>query len=333
MAITFGKKPELSQTATGLCVVGNLTIDVILRGVATLPEWGQETLSHDRTESVAGQAGNVAFAASAMGVATDVIGAVGDDATGTRIRAELSTSGIGVDGVSLVSGGTTAMTIALVRPDGERAFVSDLGSIPGFDIAVAASQRLAARPTSVVAVVGTSNIKDLNQEAMVDLLRVARRVGVLTIFDPGWDPLGWPHETVTLMRAILAETDVFLPNMDEARMLTGTPDLQRMFDTFAELCAGTTVVKAGASGSYVVEEGQIVNVHSIATFVDNAVGAGDVFDSGVIAGYLNGDDLLATLKLASAAASLYIGRRENRFPVFQESSTLANQVEVEAVVR
>lgn len=333
MAISFNKRPELSQTAAGLCVVGNLTIDVILRGVATLPEWGQETLSRDRTESIAGQAVNVALAASAMGIATDVVGAVGDDATGARILAELSTSGVGVTDVSMVAGGTTAMTVALVRPDGERAFVSDLGSFPGFDVAGASSKRLAARPTSVVALVGTSNIQDIDEEAIVELLRVARVAGALTVFDPGWDPLGWPQETVTLIRAILAETDVFLPNLDEARMLTRKNNLQPMFDSFDELCAGTTVVKAGASGSYVVDEGQIVNVHSLATRVDNAVGAGDVFDGGVIAGYLNGDDLLASLKLASAAASLYVARRENRFPNRQESADLASHVEVAVLSR
>jgi sugar/nucleoside kinase (ribokinase family) len=333
MYISFGKKPDLSPRISGLCVLGNLTIDVILRGVTTLPEWGRESLSRERTETVAGQAGNVAFAASAMGVTTEVVGAVGDDATGTRIRTELTAAGVGVEGVDVVAGGSTPMTIALVRADGERAFISDLGTFPGFDFVAASSSWLTERPTSVVALVGTSNIQDIDQKKMVELLRVSRGAGALTVFDPGWDPFGWPQETMTFIRAILAETDLFLPNIDEARTLTAKKELRPMFDSFDELCAGRTVVKAGANGSYIIDKGQIVHVHSIATLVDNAVGAGDVFDSGVIAGYLNGNDLLASLKLASAAASLYIGRRANRFPNFQESASRAIHVEVEVINR
>lgn len=333
MTKSFGKSPEPDRTATGLCVVGNLTIDVILRGVTTMPQWGQDVLCHDRTESVAGQAGALAFAASAMGVVTEVVSAVGDDTLGARIRTELSASNVGVDALAVVAGGVTAMTVALVRPDGERAFVSDLGTLPGFDVAATARRWTSAHAAGVVALVGTSNIRNLDREALVELFRVARREGSLTVFDPGWDPLGWPPQSVALIRAILAETDLFLPNRDEAEALTGEHDLPRVLDAFSQLCPGTTVVKDGASGSYLADTEQMVNVRAVPTSVDNAVGAGDVFDGGVIAGYLNGNDLLASLQIASAAASIYVGRREHRFPEYRECVALAKVVDVTAFNR
>lgn len=312
-------------------MVGNLTIDLILRGITAMPEWGREVLCRDRTESVAGQAGAMAFAASAMGVAIDIVGAVGDDAAGARIRYELSASGVGVDALALVQGGSTSMTVALVRPDGERAFVSDLGSFPGFDVAAMAAEWLAVNPASVVALVGTSNIRSIDHDAVVELFRVARREGALTVFDPGWDPLGWPNETVTFVRSVLAETDLFLPNRDEAEALTGEREIARVLDLFADLCPGVTVMKAGSSGSYLFDGERLANVRAIATSVDNAVGAGDVFDSGLIAGYINGRDVLESVRLASAAASIYVGRRVDRFPNYAESAELANDVEVVAV--
>jgi len=331
MALTFGKTPERNRTAARLCVAGNLTIDVILRGIATMPEWGQDVLCRDRTESVAGQAGAMAFAASALGVTTNIVGAVGDDAAGARIRHELSTSGVGVDALALVHGGSTAMTVALVRPDGERAFVSDLGSLPDFDVAAAAAEWLAVNPASVVALVGTSNLRSMDHNAVVELFRVARREGALTVFDPGWDPLGWPKETVTFVRGVLAETDIFLPNRDEAEALTRERELGRVLGVFSDLCAGVTVMKAGSEGSYVLDGERIAKVLAITTSVDNAVGAGDVFDSGLIAGYLNGRDILASVTLASAAASIYVGRRDDRFPNFAECAELAEDVEIVAV--
>jgi sugar/nucleoside kinase (ribokinase family) len=333
MTISFVKTPEPNRTGAGLCVVGNLTIDVILRGITDLPLWGQEVLSHDRTETVAGQAGAVAFAASALGIATEVVSAVGDDTAGSRIRHELSDSGVGVDAAVVVSGGITPMTIALVRPDGERAFVSDLGTLPGINVAATAVQWMAAHTAGVVALVGTSNIPNIDQEAAVEFFRLARQRGALTVFDPGWDPLGWSPQTLVFVRAILAETDLFVPNQDEVEALTGERAPAPTFDALNELCPGTTVVKAGVLGSYAADGEEIVNVRAIPTSVDNAVGAGDVFDSGVIAGYLNGSDILASMALASAAASIYVGRRDHRFPEYGDCMELANVVEVSVVDR
>jgi sugar/nucleoside kinase (ribokinase family) len=90
-------------------------------------------------------------------------------------------------------------------------------------------------------------------------------------------------------------------------------------------------MKAGSSGSYLFDGERLANVRAIATSVDNAVGAGDVFDSGLIAGYINGRDVLESVRLASAAASIYVGRRVDRFPNYAESAELANDVEVVAV--
>jgi sugar/nucleoside kinase (ribokinase family) len=56
-----------------------------------------------------------------------------------------------------------------------------------------------------------------------------------------------------------------------------------------------------------------------------------VFDSGLIAGYLNGRDILESVTLASAAASIYVGRRDDRFPNYAECAELAKAVEVVAV--
>jgi ribokinase len=301
--------------------------------VTDLPEWGREVIGESRTESVAGQAANMAFAISAMGIYADVVGAVGDDAGGVRIRNELFASGVGIDGIAEIAGGTTPLTLALVRPDGERAFVSDLGSLPGFNVAAMAIQRVSVRPSSVVALVGTANVHNVDVDATVELFRMARNYGALTVFDPGWDPLGWGPKTLSFVHAILAETDVFLPNREEAEALTGEHELFQIFDAMNELGSATTVVKGGMSGSYVTDGKQLINVHAIPTLVDNAVGAGDVFNSGVIAAYLYGYEFLASLKLASAASSLYVGRRDNRYPNIQECATLADDVEVEVVKR
>lgn len=326
MTLSFRKTHQLGRDEARLCVVGNLTIDIILRGIVAMPEWGQEVICEERTESVAGQAGAMAFAASAMGIATDLVSVVGNDDAGDRIRDELKATGINVDSVSVATDGTTPMTIALVRPDGERAFVSDLGTFPGINVVAAAISWVSDHSPAVVALVGTSNLRPADTDRAVDLFREAHRAGAITIFDPGWDPLGWSTEVREGILAILAETDLFLPNQDEVHALTGQTQLERQLYELADICSGVTVVKAGALGSYVADGATVFNVPAVVTTVDNAVGAGDVYDAGVIAGYLRGLDLFGSLAFASAAASIYISRRDHRFPNYAECSELARGI-------
>jgi len=331
MAIHFGKSPPRRRGDVDLCIVGNLTIDVIFRGITQMPQWGQEVLCDTRTEAVAGQAGGMAFACAKLGVRTEVVADVGEDAAGERIRRELGAAAVGVEAVATVPGGTTPTTVALVRPDGERAFLSDLGCLRPIDARSMVQRWPRQFTSSVVALVGTSNLLDLDVRSAADLLGQVRRAGALTVFDPGWDPGGWSDDTVEGIRAVLAETDVFLPNLDEARALTGRLDIRSVLGAFSDVCPGVVVVKGGEAGSYLAVDDQVVVVESLPTKVDNAVGTGDVYDAGVIAGFLRGEDVLSSMSLATAAASFYVARRTDRFPKYEESFELAKSVKTTTI--
>ncbi len=147
-----------------------------------------------------------------------------------------------------------------------------------------------------------------------ELLGKLRRAGALTVFDPGWDPGNWSDGTVEEIRAVLAETDLFLPNLDEARALAGRSDIGSVLGALSDICPGVVVVKAGEVGSYLAVDDQVVVVESLPTEVDNAVGAGDVYDAGIIAGFLRGEDVPSSMSLATAAASLYVARRTTASP-------------------
>ena len=326
MATHFAKAPPDGGGEVDLCIVGNLTIDVIFRGMTQMPQWGQEVLCDARTEAVAGQAGGMAFACANLGVRTQVVADVGEDAAGERIRRELEDAGVGVEAVSAVPGGTTPTTIALVRPDGERAFVSDLGRLRPVDPGSMTGRWPRQFACSVVALVGTFNLPGLDLRRAGELLGKLRRAGALTVFDPGWDPGNWSDGTVEEIRAVLAETDLFLPNLDEARALAGRSDIGSVLGALSDICPGVVVVKAGEVGSYLAVDDQVVVVESLPTEVDNAVGAGDVYDAGIIAGFLRGEDVPSSMSLATAAASLYVARRTNRFPTYEESAELARHV-------
>jgi len=297
-----------------------------MRGIEEMPQWGHEALSSTRTESAAGQAAGMAFASVALGARTDVVADVGEDDAGERIIRELAAAGVGVEALGVVPGGTTPLTVAVVRGDGERSFISDLGSLRPFDIDAVVAQFPDVVTASVVALVGTSNLPGIDHGAAAGVLAAARRAGALTVFDSGWDPAGWSPTSVGALRAVLAETDLYLPNLDEARALTGRSRVNEVLEELSTLCAGVVIVKGGESGSYTALEDGIVLVEAIPTEVDNAVGAGDVYDAGVVVGYLHGRDVTSCMALGTAAASLYVSRRHDRFATFDEVDALAQRV-------
>jgi ribokinase len=57
---------------------------------------------------------------------------------------------------------------------------------------------------------------------LIDLLHGA---GIKVSFDTGWDPRGFPKETVDPIFDILPKVDVFLPNIDESRKILGNDKL------------------------------------------------------------------------------------------------------------
>ena len=297
MTPRFNGAPRRPGGDVDVSVIGNLTIDVIMRGIDELPPWGHEALSSSRSETAAGQGAAMAFASQALGVRTDIVACVGEDDAGARLRRELAGAGVGVASLRVVADGTTPLTVAVVRGDGERAFISDLGNLGPFDIESEVARRPAVLDASVVALVGTSNLAGVDLAAAARVLAAARRGDALTVFDSGWDPEGFSSTSVTALRGVLAETDLYLPNLDEARALTGREAITDVLATLDTWCAGVVIVKAGDVGSYTRLDGVVTLVEAVSTVVDNAVGAGDVYDAGVVAGYLRGRDVLASMAL------------------------------------
>nr|BFE70888.1 hypothetical protein GCM10020092_041890 [Actinoplanes digitatis] len=127
----------------------------------------------------------------------------------------------------------------------------------------------------------------------------ARALGVGTSLDTNWDPTGrWASIT-----EILAHTDVFLPNANELRAVTGRDDLD---EAAALLVAtGTTVVmKDGAAGARAWWPGGACAAPGRPVDVVDTTGAGDSFNAGFLAGRLAGLPVAGALAWATAASSL-----------------------------
>jgi sugar/nucleoside kinase (ribokinase family) len=299
-----------------IVVVGNLNDDLMLLDVPGLPAWGQELLVERHSVATAGQAGYLAMALGALGRSVSCVSAVGDDQRGRAIVAELERFGIDATHVTSVPDTPTGLTVALVRPDGERAFVSDLGASRTLAADTVANAVAALPAPGMLAMVGLFNTPALGIDDAAEVMRLAHSRGALTMFDPGWDPAGWPADTRNAVLAALEHVDVFLPNADEAYALTGHADPQLALQSLSSAGAATVVIKCGPDGSLGLDTNGVVH-HQPALAVDgpvNAVGAGDTYDACFIHAFLNKAPLTLAMSAATAAASLYVTRTTDRFP-------------------
>lgn len=296
-----------------ICIAGNLNLDLMISGIRQLPDWGQEQFGTGRRCVTAGQAGYMGIAATRLGAAVSIIGVIGSDADGATISRDLAEEGIDCSGIAVVEG-TTGLTVAIIREDGERCFVSEPGASLAFEADHVLSRWSLVTRHNALAVVGIFNTPSLTLDGVRACFERARKDGITTILDTGWDTAGWPADTRGAVLDLLSSVDLFLPNEDEALAITRAPDVETALDRLVDACRGTVVVKLGSKGAISRSGGKILRVPAKPVANANAVGAGDVYDAALVTRLQTGSDLASAMQFAGEAAAHYVGRLDDRYP-------------------
>jgi ribokinase len=297
-------------------IVGNLNVDLMMLGVDEQVRPGEELIVDNHVVASAGQAGYCAMALGVLDVPVAVMATVGEDAWGSRLLADLARHRVDTSHIKVCPGARTGVTVALVRRDGERGFVSDLGASRLLTPAMIDESGVSPGAWGVTAFVGLFNTPGVGVRDLAPLLRRARETGSISVFDPGWDPDGWSNDTRVDLLELLDVVDLFVPNLDEARALTGERDPLEALQSLAHHCPGTIIIKCGAAGAWARDPAGEV-LHSPAHPIDgaaNAVGAGDAFDAGLIFSLLEGLNLEQAVGTATRLAAYYVSRAQDRFP-------------------
>ena len=102
---------------------------------------------------------------------------------------------------------------------------------------------------------------------------------------------------------LLPLADFFVPNVDEARVLTGETEPRRQADRLSERGARNVLIKLGEQGTYVRSGGDSFEVPAPRVDVVEPSGAGDAFAAGLILGMLEGWDIERTVRFASVTGA------------------------------
>ncbi|HEU5157160.1 MAG TPA: carbohydrate kinase family protein [Streptosporangiaceae bacterium] len=303
--------------AFDLLVIGDANPDVLVSGAPETPPAGQaETLVDGGTLALGGSAAIVAHGAARLGLSTALVALVGRDPAGDFVLDVLSAAGVEIRFCTRHESLPTALTVCLNRPDGDRAILTAPGCLAAFgpehvpDVAArhvhAASYFLQPRLAA----------------GLPELFAGAKVAGASTSLDTNDDPAGeW-----RLAPGLLAGCDLLLPNEAEAGALAGAlgarqtaPRGDPLADALATLVAAgpTPVVKLGRrgavagtrSGAGMGTGASVVVMNARGPEVEpvDTVGAGDSFDAGFLAGWLDSGDLAEGLALGCACGALSTG--------------------------
>ncbi len=282
--------------------------DVIVGDVVGELAFGQaETLISRGVLTVGGSSAIMACGAARLGLRVAFVGVVGDDAAGRFMLDELTARGVDVSACVVLPGRATGLTVHLVRPGAERdrAMLTSLGCVGELTAAMVRG----AHPEHARHLhVGSFYLLPGLAPDLAALFGEVRETGCGTSLDTQGD---WEGRWQGGLRDVLRETDLYLPNRDEALAVAATlggespvdAGLDRLLETLAAP-GPRPVVKCGAQGAVALDGDAVVSAAALPATPVDTIGAGDSFDAGFVYGHLQGWPVCRSLAFAAACGSL-----------------------------
>ncbi len=235
--------------------------------------------------AVGGAESNVACHLTRLGVRSSWVSAVGDDSFGLAVLDAVSGFGVDVSGVRVDPDRPTGLYVKEASPHGSPVRYYRRGSAAS-GMGMEMIDRLGLGEVELVHVSGiTPALSDSCLAMMRELLRRPRH-GFQISFDLNWRPALWVDRDPRVLRELADMADIVLAGADEAELVWGTGDPQRL----RTLLPGpaSLVVKQGADGATLLEGGSSYFEPALDVEVVEPVGAGDAFAAGFLAATLAG---------------------------------------------
>ncbi|WP_346777271.1 ribokinase [Streptomyces sp. HNM0575] len=275
-----------------VAVLGSTNMDLVAY-VATAPRRGETVTGRAFRTVPGGKGANQAVAAARSGGSVSMIGAVGDDDFGVRLRASLADAGVDTAGLRTVEGESGTAHI-VVDDEGGNAIVVVPGANASVDgLADGDEQRIAGAGALLLQL-------EIPLAGVLAGARTAHEHGVPVVLTPA------PAQP--LPRELLAVTDLLVPNEHEAAVLTGKSD---PYDAASALLAlvPEAVVTLGEKGSlHAVRGEEPVRVPAPRVKAEDTTAAGDTFVGALAVARGEGRAMPDALAWASAASALSVQR-------------------------
>jgi sugar/nucleoside kinase (ribokinase family) len=275
---------------------GILVADLFVPPLERLPIGGDLVVTEDFLVQPGGCAANTAISLAKLGVPVSVAGKVGKDMFGDAIERDLQASGVSTSALRCSSTHGTSKTVILSVIGEDRRYIHTIGANADFtveDISIPLVMQ-----AQVFALGGYCVLPRLDPQRIAMLLNHMREQGVRTILDVVV-PASTNHPTLDDLRPILPCVDVFVPNIEEAAILTGESDPVKQAELFLHAGCNIAIITRGEDGALLMSARETLEAPAFPVEVVDVSGAGDAFVAGIIVGLLKQWSLADTLRFAS----------------------------------
>jgi rfaE bifunctional protein kinase chain/domain len=289
-------------------VVGDVMLDEFLWGSASRlsPEAPVPVVRVTRQTFHLGGAGNVAANVRALGGQAVLVGVVGDDEAGRRLRAALAAPGVDDGLVTAADARPTTVKTRIIAQHQQvvRADREQADNVPAADERALLERLRALLPACGAVVVSDYQKGVVTRGLMKALVPLARRRGVPVLVDPKVRHFGL-YRNATLVT----------PNQQEAEQATG----HAIRDEASLRAAGQRILRQVGCEAVLITRGE----HGLALFprrgrptliptaarqVFDVTGAGDTVIATLALGLGAGTGLVAAAVLANHAAGVVVGK-------------------------
>ncbi len=248
-----------------------------------------------------GKGANQAVAAAKLGVATTLVGRVGNDDWGRSLMSGLQTYGVETSGVMVDDTIHSGVAMITVAETGENQIIGVYG----------ANDRLDASDVDrLVPLLPEAQVLLLQLEVAIESVKLAAQAAqeadVMVILDPAPVPK-------TSIVHLYPHIDLLIPNETEASQLVGfevnsIETATRAAFVLHDQGAKAVIIKLGALGAlYSEEQGSEIITAFVPAFKVNAidtVAAGDAFAGGLAVALVEGFSMIDAVKRGCAAGAL-----------------------------
>lgn len=278
--------------------LGILVADLVGKPVDKYPERGKLVLVDQLELHSGGCAANTGVALAKLGIDTAIIGKIGCDGLGDFMVGALERNGVSADGITRDPDVGTSGTMVVVHSDGERDFIHYLGANAtlteddvNWDL---------IKGSKILHVAGSFLMPAFDGMPTANVLKKAQGMGITTTLDTAWDSKG---QWMSVLEPCLQYVDYAVPSIEEARMVTGKQDPADVAKVLIDHGVKVVALKMGEKGSYIRTADTEITIPRFTVNAVDALGAGDSFAAGFLAGVLNGWDLEKTGRFANAVGA------------------------------
>lgn len=288
---------RMANKTDGVLVVGELNMDLILDGLDRFPELKKEIFAREILFTMGSSAAIFAANLASLGTKVAFLGKIGTDQYGHYILKNLSEKGVDVQRIIISETSKTGITVALSFKN-ERSMITYPGAmleLTESDIGDEVLDQFGHLHVSSVFMQPALKI------GIVNLFKRAKGAGMTTSLDTQWDP---EEKWDCHWRALLPLVDLFMPNLEELRNITGQKDPEACINSLKDF-SNTIVVKQGAEGCMAWQNDKFFKQKAFFnTDVKDTIGAGDSFNAGFINKFIRGKRLEECLEFGALCGAI-----------------------------